>query len=330
MKTALPFAFACLPICDLAAQLSVEVSAASAVGLASTSPASFVGIPEGADASSLDLQTSGFPSAGARLVVHASSTSPFAATAQIASHTLVVSGDTETGTTPSTGGSPVYGPIELLVRFRTTPGTTGRVAVSFTRNLYPVSSPLATSVVQGRVDMGDDGRFDLTRPSQAVFPVFAGPSGEIVARVVLENHAETSVTLINTSSIVLNYTADPPTTCTITRYGPGCGGAQSNGSSLQLGTWRAIALLGNGNFAGAPAISAFGAHDTGPTLPGGCSLLTDGAAPFALVSDAFGYVSHTVTVPATAAGTIYHQFLSIEPGTLAIRASNGLAISCMQ
>ena len=78
--------------------------------------------------------------------------------------------------------------------------------------------------------------------------------------------------------------------------------------------------------AGAPA-DALDLQVGGPTLPGGCALRTDASILFLAAADNLGHAVHTLTLPAPAAGTLYHHFVPVDLSTFTFRASNGLAIT---
>lgn len=321
MKTVLPFALVCLPVC-LTAQIAVEATARTPIGVATSSPATLVGVPAGPLTLPLFLNTViGTPLARFNL-----SASPGFDSARVLLTSVVVAYGNEAGMTPSTAAVPTFGAVDLVVSFVGTPGLTGNVHSSISRNVVP---SVPTSVVnQCAIDVGNDGTFEATAAGQMTVPVRMDASGHADVRIVVENHGYTVPgLLVSSATLAVQFVADPIANCIITPYGAGCGAMQSSGTSVQLGTARAISLLGSGSAAQSMVLSAFGLQNSGPVLPGGCALLTDATFVMPLLADRFGYVSQTLNVPATAAGTLYHQFIALDPA-MRIAASNGLDITC--
>jgi hypothetical protein len=293
-------------------------------------PASFVGVPAGV-AGPVAVQTSGYPASGTQIGANAVVSGSGGAIVTLRSNVIMTRLSATawaTGTSPSPAAAgATFGPVEVLGRLQFPPGTRGNVTITYSR-VNPVLSGTATIVNQGLIDIDADGTPELVAPSSVVLRRTVGANGELLVRIVMENHATTTGTLISTCNFSASFVPDPPATCTITSYGTPCGGAQSSGSESSLGALRAITLLSSGGFARAPVVSTFGTQNSGPVLPGGCQLLNEASMLMLLTSDASGFATQVITVPVSAIGTLYQQFVPIDPATLAIRASNGLAIDC--
>jgi hypothetical protein len=330
-------AFACA-LSPLLAQVTVDVSALTPIAVGAiangTVPASFVGVPQGAPANTLSLQTAGGPANGASFTVVRNSTAAAVGFTVSARALFVLSAGVlragGTSASPSAAGSSL-GPVEVLGRFLGTPGTTGRVRLLLNRGILPIGTPAPlASIASGLADVGNDGTAELTGPSPGIeIPVTIGASGELPVRV----RAEALLATLGGGNVFVtvrvDFLPDPVATCTITPYGSPCNGASSNGSAVDLGTIRAVTLLSAGGFAQAPVLSLFGSQNIGPTLPGGCALLTDAAIVVPLVSDPVGAAVHAFTLPVTASGTLFHQFVPLDLAAFAFRASNGLEIACV-
>jgi hypothetical protein len=317
----------------LAAQATVDLTTLTPVGVASAAPTpTFVGVPANAPANDLSLLTGATLAEGAtfRTVVTGSATAPgFVVNAR--SSFAPATGLRIAGTTASTGAAGAFGPVDVLATFRAAPGTTGRLQVQLLQFALPINAVNATGVAAGLVDIGADGVPEVTQQTGvAQFPVVFGASGEV--RVLVRTEALAVVANGGFAASVLVDTVflpDPPTSCTITPYGAGCGGAAASGTHVTSGALRAITLLGTGGIAGMPVISAFGDQTNGPALPGGCLLLTTSTVLIPLLADPFGAATHTFTVPVSAAGTLSQQFVPLDLATFTFRASNGLEITCV-
>jgi hypothetical protein len=316
-------------LCQVNASLTTVTPVAAAATASSVSPASFVGVPAGAPANALNLVTSGYGTNGALVGASTATTASGGAALYVRCNLFMQTPSTttwSTGTSPSpSAAGAAFGPVEFLGRIQAPAGTRGSLTLSYGRATLPASGAI---VNQGLIDVGADGTPERITMGTGMVRRTIPANGELPIRFVIENHATTaaaSILSVCTLSVIFN--PDPPATCTITAYGTPCG-AQSSGSESSLGGLRAITLLSSGGFAQAPVFSAFGTQNSGPVLPGGCQLLNEGSALMLLTTDAAGFAVQTITVPVSAIGTLYQQFVPLDPSTLAIRASNGLAIDC--
>lgn len=311
-----------------------HVTTVSAVGVRTTAPGTptqVAGVGPGVYVGLLNLTTSPSGSAlnGAVLIVSAPSGPPLGTTTRFQSHVLLA--DTvprSAGTTTAGTGAGPYGPVTFLLRYVAAAGRVGQLRLIST-GVSSVSPSITTLVNQVTIDVNADGTPEFTSPSsQVVVPVVFPASGEILVHVTLDNHATGTGFIASQSTTDVIMSLEP---VMIAPYGAGCGGATStattSGLVLTPNGATTVTLASSGGFPNAPVVSAFGASNIGPTLPGGCALLTDASILVPFVSDGAGTATHAFELHATVAGLLYHQFVSVDLATFAFRTSNGLAIT---
>ncbi|MBL8732037.1 MAG: hypothetical protein JNN13_06680 [Planctomycetes bacterium] len=317
----LPFAItSSLLLACASAQYAMHAVAVTPVGIMSQNHSISVGVPAGAPADALDLQVGGVIELITLKTV--ADTLPDGATFRVQTNVGVQFAPNTCGTTASTG-SYAPGPVALRVTLSGPPGAMGNLSV------FAVGAGPSAATRTFAVDVDDDGTLELGASGTLQLPVLLDANGELRLRLAVENSlTQSAPNGSGLAHIIVNFHAQPFATCTITPFGAGCGGTTSTGVEQTLGAMRTLTLLAAGCFAQNPVLSAFGAQDVGPTLPGGCALRTDASLLFLVPADNLGYAAHTLTLPAQATGTLYHQFVPIDLSTLTFRASNGLDITC--
>lgn len=224
-----------------------------------------------------------------------------------------------------------FGAHAVLATFSATPGTVGRIVVSFRASAAPGGTTGAA------IDVGNDGTAEFAQAGAGEYslPYTFGSSGQVAVRVANEcrqvGNGTTSM-LYTWTELYVSFRPDLTATCTIANYGTGCGGAQAAATELVVGGSRTIVALATGCFPSSPAIVATGSQQVGLQLPGGCSLLCNAEGIALSLADAAGNATATWTIPVTVVGTTFVQFLPIadQNGALVIRATNGVRIDCVR
>lgn len=224
-----------------------------------------------------------------------------------------------------------FGPHAVLATFQAPPGTVGRLIVQFRR------SAANGGTASAAVDVGNDGtaEFAQTAAGNLSLPYTFGGSGQVDVRVANECRSVgngSSTTVYTWTEVFVGFQPDLTATCTFTNYGQGCGGVQAAGTELVVGNTRTILMSAIGGFPNDPVLVATGSQQVGLQLPGGCSLLCNAEGVRLVTADASGTASTTWTIPTTAIGTAYVQFLPLTDvnGALVLRASNGVRIDCVR
>lgn len=316
----------------LSAQALTSVTPVAVASTAVGQPTVFTGVPANVPANYVQLTTSPSGIDGASLGA-SSPTIGFGGSLRIDTAIFFLGATSVSraaGTATSNGPSgPAFGPVELLVRFYAFPGTHGQLTLDAGAIVSP-SAGTVTLVNQAAIDVNADGTVEASSTSgPVILPWVAPASGELFVKLTIDNHAAGTGFLYSTSRTEVMLVLDPPSQCTVTPYGVGCGGATSSASQVTTASSHMIVLNGAGGFANAPTVSAFGSQNTGPTLPGGCVLVTDAVILVPFLSDALGATQHVLFMPVSALGTLYHEFVSIDLATFTFRASNGIEIRCI-
>lgn len=233
------------------------------------------------------------------------------------------------GTTPAqSGGGIAYGAVEFLLTYHAAPGRTGQLTL-LADELTSPSAGATTLVNHTTIDVNWDGTIEATSPSGTVaIPVVIGPSGQLLVKVSIANHATGTGFIYSSTQTDVILGLEP---VTVTAFGTGCAGATSTATVAPMVPttgFSAITLSGSGGFPNMPVVSTFGTQIVGPTLPGGCVLLTDPMILVPFLGDAAGASTHAFDVHATAVGVLRHQFVPIDLASFTFRASNGLEIRC--
>lgn len=332
MRTPLSFAVLALLLADASAQISVDVLTVTPVGAAIGMPTGFTSVAS-LPANTVVTQPVtlapqvialihsvrlmlGFPSGP-----HPSFTvdSRFALLPSFPPLTWIIGGTT-TATTPT---GTALGPVQMLGRFHASPGTGGRVEISWVRNL----SAIGTAVSTAAVDVGADGTVEVSAPTTLVaVPIVVDATGILRVGVTIANYHGSLSNGFSDSLVTVRFVPHP--VCTITYYGTSCQGAFSVGTQSVAGPTRTITLTLFGGFPNDVVASVFGTQNSGPALPGGCALWNDASIVMLMAADPLGQLQHQVTIPTAALGTIYHQFVPVELVTWTFRASNGLDFTC--
>ena len=315
----------------LPAQSTITVSPVAVASTTAGLPTVFFGVPTNAAADYLQLTTSPTGIDAASLGVSHPSVG-FGGSVRIDTSVFFLGatpGSRSAGTATANGpGGPAFSPVEFLVRFHAFPGTHGLLTLDAGSVVSP-SAGTVTLVNQATIDVNADGTVEASSTSGIVIlPWVAPPGGELLVKLIVDNHAAGTGFLYSTSRTQVTLALDPPAQCTITTYGNGCGGATASGNQQQTGSSRIVTLFGAGGFPNAPMVSIFGGQNVGPTLPGGCVLRNDALILVPLLSDALGNTTQSFGLPVSALGTLYQQFVSIDLATFAFRASNGVEIHC--
>ncbi len=235
----------------------------------------------------------------------------------------------EAGTSASASAAgATFGPHAILCTFHNTPGTVGNIVLSFRASTAPNG---ATSFA---LDVGNDNVVEAqgTSTTNVSLPYTFGPSGSVDVRVDNECYAVgngSNTTQYSWTEIWVAFRPDLTATCTIQNYGTGCGPVAA-GSELVIGNQRVLTMLVTGCYPNAPVIAVTGTQQFNLQLPGGCALLSSGEAITLLTADGAGLASKSWTIPVTALGTAFHQFLpvTLQGNSLVISASNGVRIDC--
>ena len=222
-----------------------------------------------------------------------------------------------------------FGPHAVLATFSAAPGTAGNIVVNWSNNS-------ATAGTAGAmVDVDDDGVIEVSQAAPGSFsiPYTIGASGQVVVRVGNECRSDGNGagTMVYTwTEMWVGFQPDQTASCTFTNYGQGCAGTQAAGAELVVGSTRTIFTLATGCFPNSPAIVVIGSQQINLPLLNGCALLSSGDTFELAVADAAGNATASWSIPTTAVGTSFVQFLPIANvgGLLAIQASNGVRITC--
>ncbi|MCA8966449.1 MAG: hypothetical protein H6838_18115 [Planctomycetes bacterium] len=235
----------------------------------------------------------------------------------------------EAGSSASaTAAGATFGPHAILCTFHASPGTVGHIILNFRASTAPNG---ATSFA---LDVDNDNVVDAsgTATTNVSLPYTFGPSGSVDVRVDNECYAVgngSSSTQYSWTEIWVAFRPDLTATCTIQNYGTGCGPVAA-GNELVIGNQRVLTMLVTGCYPNAPVIAVTGTQQLNLQLPGGCALLSSGEAITLLTADGAGLASKSWTIPVTALGTAFHQFLpvTLQGNSLVFSASNGVRIDC--
>lgn len=230
---------------------------------------------------------------------------------------------------PAAAGA-TFGPHSILCTFHAAPGTVGTIQLSFR------AATALGGTTSFALDVGNDNVVEAsgTQGTTVSVPFTFPASGSVDVRVDNQCHAVgngTTTTHYSWTEIWCGFRPDLTATCTIATYGTGCGPVAA-GSELVLGSQRVLTTLVTGCYPNAPVIAVTGTQQLNLQLPGGCALLSSGEAITLLTADAAGLASKSWTVPATAVGTMFHQFLpvTLQGSSLVFQASNGVRIDCVR
>ena len=221
-----------------------------------------------------------------------------------------------------------FGPHGILCTFANTPGRVGKIVVSFRQ------SAASTGSTGVSVDIGNDNTLELQSAVGVYreFPFTFGTSGTVDVRVANDCRAAgdgTSASFYSWTEVWVGFLPDLAATCTFTNYGQGCG-PQVAGADIVIGANRLITLVGTGCFPNSPVVVANGTASLALPLPGGCTLLSNMVTISIVNADGAGITSQAWSVPVTATGRSFHQFLPVmlQGNALVLAASNGVQIDC--
>jgi hypothetical protein len=223
-----------------------------------------------------------------------------------------------------------FAPHAILATFNAAPGTAGNLILQFRKQTA------AGGRTSFAMDVGNDGVLDAqgNQATTVTLPYTFGASGSVAVRVDNECFAVgngSTSTMYSWTEIWIGFRPDLTATSTIAAYGQSCG-PTAVGSDLVVGNQRILTMLVTGCYPNSPVIAVTGTQANNLQLPGGCSLLCSGEAITLLNADATGLAAKTWSIPVTAIGTAFHQFLPItlSGGNLVITASNGVRIDCVR
>lgn len=241
-------------------------------------------------------------------------------------------GDSSGTSQSAAAGSATFGGHGVLATFAAAPGTAGNLVISWRNNLATVG---ANGTANCRIDIDNDGSFEVSQAAQQnfTFPYTIGASGTV--DVLVENECRSDgdgqgTNVYTWTELYVSFQPDQTAQCSFTNYGQGCAGAQLAGNELVVGNTRTVFMLGTGCFASSPVVVVIGSQQVGLPLLNGCSLLSNADSLQLVSADAGGNATVSWNLPVTAVGTTFVQFLPIANvgGLLAIRASNGVQLSC--
>lgn len=225
-----------------------------------------------------------------------------------------------------------FGAHAVIATFGAAPGTPGNIVISWRNNLAAVG---ANGYADCRIDIDNNGTFEVSQNAAQnfSFPHTMGTSGQVDVLVSNECRSDgdgQGTNVYTWTELYVSFQPDQTAACSFTNYGQGCAGAQLAGNELVVGNARTVFFLGTGCFASSPVIVAIGSQQLAIPLLSGCSLLSNADALQLVVADGSGNATTSWTMATTVTGTTYVQFLPIADvgGLLAIRASNGVNLTC--
>ena len=230
---------------------------------------------------------------------------------------------------PGAAGA-TFGPHSILCTFHAAPGTVGTIQLSFR------ASTALGGATSFAIDVGNDNVVEAsgTQGTNVALPFTFPASGSVDVRVDNQCYAVgngTTTMHYSWTEIWCGFRPDLTATCTIANYGTGCGPVAA-GSEVVIGNQRVLTTLVTGCYPSAPVIAVTGTQQLNLQLPGGCALLSSGEAISLLTADGAGLATKSWTIPATAVGTMFHQFLpvTLQGSSLVFSASNGVRIDCVR
>jgi len=220
----------------------------------------------------------------------------------------------------------------VMATFGAAPGTAGSIVISWRNNLPTVGS---NGHADCKIDIDNDGTFEVSQSAAQnfSFPYTMGASGSVDVLVSNECRSDgdgQGTNVYTWTELYVSFQPDQTASCSFTNYGQGCAGAQLAGNEVVVGNTRNVFFLGTGCYANSPVIVAIGSQQLAIPLLSGCSLLSNADALQLITADGSGNATASWTMPVTVTGTTYVQFLPIANvgGLLAIRASNGVNLTC--
>lgn len=225
-----------------------------------------------------------------------------------------------------------FGAHAVRATFGAAPGTAGNIVISWRNNL-PTVGP--NGFADCRIDIDNDGTFEVSQSAgqNFSFPYTIGSSGTVDVFCSNECRSDgdgNGTNVYTWTELYVSFQPDQTASCTFTNYGQGCAGVQLAGNEVVVGNTRNVFFLGTGCFVNSPVIVAIGSQQLAIPLLNGCSLLSNAEALQLISADGTGNATANWTMPTTVTGTTYVQFLPIADvgGLLAIRASNGVNLTC--
>lgn len=237
-------------------------------------------------------------------------------------------------TTPTTTAPGSAGPIDFVLRYKSTAGRKGAIKIAWQSLLKFQATASAT------IDIDDNGTPEWTGGdtkggfANLVIPVAFDANGDLIAKVSIAGSVG-GVTQYDFSSaygrLDIRFVDENAGTCKITPYGNGCAGASASASVTTVGAEHVIAHKVVGGFPNLFALEAIGSTKQLLPLPGNCTLLTNAISFLVHQTDANGEVLFIRKVSTYRNLTTLHQFLPLgldAQNNLLLRATNGIEIVC--
>ena len=225
-----------------------------------------------------------------------------------------------------------FGGHGVLATFAAAPGTAGNIVISWRNNLTTVG---ANGTANCQIDVDNDGTLEVSQSAAQnfTFPYTIGASGMLDVLVNNECRSDgdgQGTNVYTWTELFVSFQPDQTASCSFNNYGQGCAGSQLAGNELVVGNTRTVFMLGTGCFPASPVVVVIGSQQVGLPLLNGCSLLSNADSLQLVTADAGGNATVSWNMPITAVGTTFVQFLPIADvnGLLAIRASNGVQLTC--